>query len=81
MTVGDIPLALIQYHPASVGIFKVIRSDDKRGCSCGHVCGFGGRAFVLFPDNRVITEEQRTLIERLWLERISLRGICRVDRR
>jgi insertion element IS1 protein InsB len=36
-----------------------------------------GRAFVLNLENQVITEEQRTLIERLLLERISLRGICR----
>jgi insertion element IS1 protein InsB len=36
-----------------------------------------GRAFVLNPENPVITEEQRALIERLLLERISLRGICR----
>jgi len=36
-----------------------------------------GRAFVLTPENLVITEEQRVLIERLLLERISLRGICR----
>jgi hypothetical protein len=36
-----------------------------------------GRAFVLTPDNSVITEQQRALIERLLLERISLRGICR----
>jgi hypothetical protein len=35
-----------------------------------------GRACVLHPENSVITEEQRTLIERLLLERISLRGIC-----
>lgn len=40
----------------------------------GKVCG---RAFVLNPEHPVITEEQRTLIERLLLERISLRGICR----
>lgn len=40
----------------------------------GKVCG---RAFVLTPENSVITEEQRALIERLLLERISLRGICR----
>ena len=40
-------------------------------------CKRCGRAFVLNPDNTVITEEQRTLIERLLLERISLRGICR----
>jgi hypothetical protein len=36
-----------------------------------------GRVFVLTPENRVITEEQRVLIERLLLERLSLRGICR----
>jgi insertion element IS1 protein InsB len=42
-----------------------------------HRCKLCGRAFVLQPDNAVITEEQRLLIERLLLERISLRGICR----
>jgi insertion element IS1 protein InsB len=40
-----------------------------------HRCKVCGRAFVLTPENRVITEEQRVLIERLLLERISLRGI------
>ena len=43
-----------------------------------HRCKLCGRAFVLVPENHVITEEQRALIERLLLERISLRGICRV---
>jgi insertion element IS1 protein InsB len=42
-----------------------------------HRCKVCGRAFVLTPDNAVITEEQRMLIARLLLERISLRGICR----
>ena len=42
-----------------------------------HRCKLCGRAFVLNPENQVITEEQRALIERLLLERISLRGICR----
>ncbi len=42
-----------------------------------HRCKLCGRAFVLTPDNSVITAEQRALIERLLLERISLRGICR----
>src|ERR1051325_6483385 len=42
-----------------------------------HRCKHGGRAFVLMPENSVITEEQRALIERLLPERISLRGICR----
>src|SRR2546422_7165853 len=43
-----------------------------------HKCKDCGRAFVLVPENHVITEEQRAVIERLLLERISLRGICRV---
>jgi insertion element IS1 protein InsB len=42
-----------------------------------HRCKLCGRAFVRTPENPVITEEQRTLIARLLLERISLRGICR----
>jgi insertion element IS1 protein InsB len=42
-----------------------------------HRCKHCGRAFVLTPENSVITEDQRALIERLLLERISLRGICR----
>src|SRR5262245_52980021 len=42
-----------------------------------HRCKLCGRAFVLNPENLVITEAQRVLIERLLLERISLRGICR----
>jgi insertion element IS1 protein InsB len=40
-------------------------------------CKVCGRAFVLTPERAVITAEQHALIERLLLERISLRGICR----
>ena len=42
-----------------------------------HQCQDCGRQFVLQPDNRVIDEEQRSLVERLLLEKISLQGICR----
>src|SRR5215210_7076318 len=42
-----------------------------------HRCKVCGRSFVLTPANSVSTADQRTLIERLLLERISLRGICR----
>ena len=42
-----------------------------------HRCKACGRAFVLTPENSLITQEQRALIDRLLLERISLRGICR----
>ena len=42
-----------------------------------HQCKGCGRQCVLQADNRVIGEEQRTLVERLLREKISLHGICR----
>lgn len=42
-----------------------------------HRCKDCGRQFVLHAENRFIDEEQRTLVERLLLEKISLHGICR----
>jgi insertion element IS1 protein InsB len=44
-----------------------------------HKCKDCGRAFVLVPENHIITKEQRAMIERLLRERISLRGICRAN--
>jgi insertion element IS1 protein InsB len=43
-----------------------------------HRCKGCGRQFVLQADNRLVDEDQRTLVERLLLEKISLHGICRV---
>src|SRR5215471_16043879 len=40
-------------------------------------CKVCGRQFVLDAANHVITVEQRTLVERLLCEKISLHGICR----
>src|SRR5262244_3745878 len=51
------------------------RSHSGKQNHKGKACG---RAFVLVPENHVITEEQQAVIARLLLERISLRGICRV---
>ena len=42
-----------------------------------HHCHDCGRQFVRCFEQYRIAEEKRTLIERLLLERISLRGICR----
>jgi insertion element IS1 protein InsB len=42
-----------------------------------HQCHDCGRQFVQCFEQCLITEETRALIERLLLERISLRGICR----
>jgi len=53
------------------------RNGHIRTGKQNHRCKVCGRAFVLSPENFVITAEQRALIERLLLERISLRGICR----
>jgi len=41
-------------------------------------CKDCGRQFVLHPENKRISTETEGLIRRLLLERISLRGICRV---
>jgi len=40
-------------------------------------CQACGRALVLIPETQVVTEEQRALSERLRLESLSLRGVCR----
>jgi insertion element IS1 protein InsB len=42
-----------------------------------HQCKVCGRQFVLHTETREIVEEQRTLVERLLREKISLHGICR----
>ncbi len=42
-----------------------------------HQCKVCGRQFVLEFDQRLVSEEHQTLIERLLCERLSLQGICR----
>jgi insertion element IS1 protein InsB len=42
-----------------------------------HRCRVCGRQFVTSADERIISDEQRALIEHLLCEHISLRGICR----
>ena len=42
-----------------------------------HQCKTGGRQFVVDATNRVIDAEQRSMVERLLCEKISLHGICR----
>jgi insertion element IS1 protein InsB len=42
-----------------------------------HQCKACRRQFVASAEDRIIADEQRTLIEHLLRERISLRGICR----
>jgi transposase-like protein len=42
-----------------------------------HRCKACGRQFVVRAENRLIAEDQRTLVARLLLENLSLHGICR----
>jgi transposase-like protein len=42
-----------------------------------HYCHDCGRQFVQYCEQYLISEEKRGLIERLLMERTSLRGICR----
>ena len=42
-----------------------------------HQCHDCGRQFVDYCEQYLVSEDTRTLIERLLMERISLRGICR----
>jgi insertion element IS1 protein InsB len=53
------------------------RNGHSHTAKQNYRCKACGRAFALVPENHVITKEQRALIARLLLERISLRGICR----
>ena len=43
-----------------------------------HQCKDCGREFVLNPEKEVISQDSKELAEKMLLERISLRGICRV---
>ncbi len=41
-------------------------------------CKVCGREFVLNPQNKIVPEETKDLIRKMLLERVPLRGICRV---
>ena len=43
-----------------------------------HQCKDCQREFVLNPENKTVSEDNRELVKKLLLERIPLRGICRV---
>ncbi len=50
------------------------RSSGKQN----NYCNDCGRNFVDNPEKKYITEDAKKLIDRALLERVSLRGICRV---
>lgn len=56
----------------------VKRNGHTHNGKQNHQCKACQRQFVEHPANISISAEQKTLISKLLLERISLRGICRV---
>jgi insertion element IS1 protein InsB len=58
-------------------LFATVKLERKKTRVSAMITKVCDRAFVRVPENHLITKEQRALIERLLLERISLRGICR----
>lgn len=68
-----------QIHPCpSCGSEDVIRNGHTRHGKQNYKCRDCRRQFVVDPQWQVLSEEQKGLIERLLLERISLAGIARV---
>jgi insertion element IS1 protein InsB len=59
------------------GSTRFKRNGHTHNAKQNHHCQACGRQFVAGATDRSISHEQRTLIEHLWRERISLRGLCR----
>ena len=53
-----------------------IKNGSVRGRSRG-LCKACGRSFIIDPHPRRVSDEKRALVDRLLLERVSLRGIAR----
>ena len=59
------------------GSTRFKKNGHTHNAKQNHYCQACGRQFVADATDRSISHEQRTLIEHLLRERISLRGICR----
>lgn len=57
---------------------EVKRNGHIHNGKQNHRCQACGRQFVADSTKRYVSEEERAMIDRLLLERISLAGICRV---
>lgn len=58
--------------------FLQVGETAQRSVSQNHKCRDCGRQFVQNPENKVIKQETKNLIDKLLLEKISLAGISRV---
>lgn len=62
----------------SCGSFHSIKNGSTHNHKQKYQCKDCGRQFVLNPTNKPISSDTKSLIDKLLLERISLRGIVRV---
>ena len=61
----------------SCGSLAFVKNGFNHHGDQNHKCLECKRQFVLDPQNKIITDETKSLVRRLLLERLSLRGICR----
>jgi transposase-like protein len=62
----------------SCGSLQTIKNGSKHNGKPQCQCNQCGRQFVLSPSQKTVSEETKKFIDRLLLERLSLRGIERV---
>jgi transposase-like protein len=62
----------------SCGSLAFIRNGINQHGDQNHKCIECHRQFVLDPQNKIISDETKSLVGRLLLEKLSLRGISRV---
>ena len=60
------------------GTTKIKKNGHIHNGKQNHYCKACGRQFVKNPQQKLISEEEKEQIRKLLLERIPLRGICRV---
>jgi len=68
---------LIREACPTCGSSRYKKNGHTRHGKQNHQCKACERQFVATAEDRLIADEQRTMIEHLLRERISLRGICR----
>ena len=62
------------------GSYNIKRNGHTHTGKQNHKCNPCQRQFVLDPANKRISDETKATIDRLLLERLSLRGICRATK-
>jgi|HubBroStandDraft_4_1064222.scaffolds.fasta_scaffold91916_2 insertion element IS1 protein InsB len=62
----------------SCGSAAFVKNGFNRHGDQNHRCAECRKQFVLDPQNKIISDETKGLVRKLLLEKLSLRGICRV---